>query len=47
MKKDVREILNSFKQGLGAISETNKENVDAFMGLLNSGYKRRSFDYKD
>lgn len=46
MKRDVREILNSFKEGIGAISETNKESVEAFMALLNTGYKEGALTTK-
>lgn len=46
MKKDVRGMLKDFTEGLGAISETNKENVNAFMRLLNVGYKEGALTTK-
>ena len=46
MKKDVREILNSFTQGLEELAETNKSNVNAFMRLLNTGYKEGALSTK-
>lgn len=46
MKKDIREILNSFTQGLGEFGETNKNNVNAFMKLLNTSYKEGALSTK-
>lgn len=46
MKRDVREILNSFTQGLGEFGENNKDNVNAFMRLLNTGYKEGALTTK-
>ncbi|MCR8744408.1 carboxymuconolactone decarboxylase family protein [Romboutsia lituseburensis] len=46
MKKDVRGMLNDFTDGLADISETNKANVNAFMRLLNTGYKEGALSTK-
>jgi len=36
MAKNVREMLNDFVGGIGALGETNEQMVGAFMGLLGS-----------
>lgn len=46
MAYKVREMLNSFVGGLGALSETNPENVNAFMGLLGTTYEPKALDLK-
>jgi len=46
MKKDVREMLNDFMNGLGELGETNGENVNAFMGLLGKTYEDGALDTK-
>jgi AhpD family alkylhydroperoxidase len=46
MKKNVREMLNDFVGGLGALSETNGDMVDAFMNLLGTAYKPGALDMK-
>ncbi len=46
MKKDVREMLNDFMNGLGELGETNGENVNAFMGLLGKTYEEGALDTK-
>jgi len=46
MKKDVREMLNDFMNGLGELGETNGENVNAFMGLLSTTYTEGALDTK-
>ncbi|AYE33247.1 carboxymuconolactone decarboxylase family protein [Clostridium septicum] len=38
MKKDPRQMLNDFMQGLNSVGETNGENVQAFMNLLGATY---------
>ncbi|MBM9519115.1 carboxymuconolactone decarboxylase family protein [Desulforhopalus vacuolatus] len=44
---NVREILDGFVNGLGALGETNGETVDAFMGLLGASYKPNAIDLKN
>lgn len=46
MKKDVREMLNDFMNGLGTLGETNGDNVNAFMGLLGTTYAEGALDTK-
>jgi len=46
MKKDVREMLNSFTSGLGVLAETNGESVNAFMNLLGTNYAPGALDVK-
>lgn len=46
MAKNVREILNDFVGGLGALGETNGEMVGAFMGLLGAAYAPSALDVK-
>jgi len=46
MKKDVREMLNSFVEGLGTLGETNGEMVGAFMGLLGAAYEPQALEVK-
>jgi len=46
MKKDVREMLNSFVEGLGTLGETNGEMVEAFMGLLGAAYEPQALEVK-
>lgn len=46
MKKDVREMLNDFMNGLGELGETNGENVNAFMGLLGKTYEEGALNTK-
>ncbi|MGI6727930.1 MAG: carboxymuconolactone decarboxylase family protein [Anaerovoracaceae bacterium] len=46
MKKNVREMLNDFVGGLGTLSETNGDMVDAFMNLLGTAYKPGALDMK-
>jgi len=46
MAYNVREMLNSFVEGLGTLSETNPENVSAFMGLLGTTYEPKALDLK-
>jgi len=44
--KDVRELLNSFVGGLGTLSETNGDSVNAFMNLLGTNYAPGAVDVK-
>jgi len=46
MSKNVRDILNEFVGGLGALGETNGEMVGAFMGLLGAAYTPGKLDVK-
>ena len=46
MTYNVREMLNSFVGWLGILSETNPENVNAFMGLLGTTYEPKALDLK-
>lgn len=46
MSYNVREMLNSFLGGLEGLSETNPENVEAFMGLLGASYEPKALDLK-
>ncbi|MGM1049408.1 alkylhydroperoxidase AhpD family core domain-containing protein [Paenibacillus uliginis N3/975] len=46
MKKDVREMLNDFTNGLATLSETNGEHVNAFMNLLGTTYSEGALDTK-
>lgn len=46
MAKNVREMLNDFVNGLGNLSNTNEEAVDAFMGLLGAAYTPKALDLK-
>jgi AhpD family alkylhydroperoxidase len=46
MSKNVREILNDFIGGLGALGETNGTMVEAFMGLLGAAYEPKALDVK-
>lgn len=46
MAKNVREILNDFVGGLGALGETNGTMVEAFMGLLGAAYEPKALDVK-
>jgi len=46
MKKDVREMLNDFMNGLGELGETNGENVNAFRGLFGKTYEDGALDTK-
>jgi AhpD family alkylhydroperoxidase len=46
MKKDVREMLNDFINGLGTLGETNGEHVNAFMELLGKTYEKGALDTK-
>jgi AhpD family alkylhydroperoxidase len=43
---NVREMLDSFVNGLGALGETNGEEVSAFMGLLGAAYEPKAMDLK-
>lgn len=46
MKKDVREMLNSFTSGLGELAQTNGDSVNAFMNLLGTNYAEGKVDVK-
>ena len=46
MKKDVRQMLNDFKNGLSSLGETNGENVNAFMNLLGTNYAEGAISTK-
>lgn len=46
MSSNVREKLNSFVGGLGELSQTNPEHVNAFMGLLGTTYEPKFLDLK-
>ncbi len=46
MAYNVREMLNSFVGGLGELSATNPDNVNAFMGLLGAAYEPKALDLK-
>jgi AhpD family alkylhydroperoxidase len=46
MVKNVREMLNDFVGGIGALGETNEQMVGAFMGLLGSAYEPNAMDLK-
>lgn len=46
MSYNVREMLNSFIGGLGELSKTNPDNVNAFMGLLSASYEPGALDLK-
>lgn len=46
MNQNVREILNSFVEGLGSLGETNGDMVQAFMGLLGAAYEPKALDVK-
>ncbi|SHK05810.1 alkylhydroperoxidase AhpD family core domain-containing protein [Clostridium amylolyticum] len=46
MSNNPREMLNSFMQGLENLGSTNKENLDAFMGLLGTTYAPKNLDTK-
>lgn len=46
MGYNVREMLNSFVNGLEGLSETNPANVEAFMGLLGASYEPKAIDLK-
>lgn len=46
MKKDVRQMLNDFTNGLATLSETNSEHVSAFMNLLGTNYSEGAVDTK-
>jgi AhpD family alkylhydroperoxidase len=46
MAYNVREMLNDFVNGLGALAETNESQVTAFMGLLGAAYEPKHLDLK-
>jgi len=46
MSYNVREMLDSFVGGLGELSKTNPEHVNAFMGLLGAAYEPNALDIK-
>lgn len=46
MAKNVREMLNEFVGGLGALGETNATMLDAFMNLLGAAYEPNAMDGK-
>lgn len=46
MAYNVREMLNDFVNGLGALAETNGTQVSAFMGLLGAAYEPKHLDLK-
>lgn len=46
MKKDVRQMLNDFMNGLNSLGETNGENVNAFMNLLGTNYAEGAISIK-
>jgi len=46
MSYNVREMLDSFVGGLGELSKTNPEQVNAFMGLLGAAYEPNALDIK-
>jgi AhpD family alkylhydroperoxidase len=46
MAYNVREMLNNFVGGLGALSQTNGPVVESFMGLLGSAYAPNALDLK-
>lgn len=46
MKKDVRQMLQDFTNGLSALSQTNGEHVKAFMNLLGTNYAEGAVDTK-
>lgn len=46
MKKDVRQMLNDFMNGLNSLGETNGENVNAFMNLLGTNYAEGAISTK-
>ena len=46
MKKNPRELLDAFMGGLQDLGQTNKEHVNAFMGLLGAAYKPGAMDTK-
>ncbi|MDO5039907.1 carboxymuconolactone decarboxylase family protein [Clostridium sp.] len=46
MKKDVRQMLNDFMNGLSSLGETNGENVNAFMNLLGTNYAEGAISTK-
>lgn len=46
MKKDVREMLNDFTEGLGVLAESNGESVNAFMNLLGTNYAEGALSTK-
>ncbi|WP_058485916.1 carboxymuconolactone decarboxylase family protein [Defluviitalea phaphyphila] len=43
---NVREMLNSFVNGLGELGKTNENAVNAFMGLLGASYEPGAMDLK-
>jgi len=46
MAYNVREMLNSFINGLQDLGSTNEEQVNAFMGLLGAAYEPKAVDLK-
>ena len=46
MKKDVRQMLNDFMNGLNSLGETNGESVNAFMNLLGTNYAEGAISTK-
>lgn len=46
MAYKVRELLNSFVEGLENLAATNGEQVNAFMGLLGAAYEPKAVDLK-
>ena len=46
MAYNVREMLDAFVNGLGVLSETNEQQVSAFMGLLGAAYEPNHLDLK-
>ncbi|XMB87455.1 carboxymuconolactone decarboxylase family protein [Mycoplasmatota bacterium WC44] len=46
MMYNVREMLNAFVGGLGALGETNPNEVNAFMELLGATYEPKALDLK-
>lgn len=46
MSYNVREMLNSFVGGLGDLSASNPDQVNAFMNLLGAAYEPKALDIK-
>jgi AhpD family alkylhydroperoxidase len=46
MSYNVREMLNTFVNGLGTLSSTNPEQANAFMNLLGATYAPNALDIK-
>jgi AhpD family alkylhydroperoxidase len=46
MAYNVRELLNNFQDGIGELSKTNPDEVNAFMNMMRATYKTEALGIK-